>query len=202
MFDVAAIWGEVLPEIKNGVTGVGVWTALNVAKPIAFEDGVFVLGLPAGETELAGHLRVMQTRRLIEVNFGAKVNQRVDLRVIAGTTEHDWETEKRRDLEKRRLQEQALERARKEVAAGKSWETIYDQLSRKFASTPARSLPQNRAKFFLEAVDIVCEALLDTPVTDELAERNFARCLERISTYAELPSTYVAISVLQKSFSG
>lgn len=202
MFDVAAIWGEVLPEVKNGVTGVGVWTALNVAKPIAFEDGVFVLGLPPGETELAGHLRVMQTRRLIEVNFGNKVNQRVDLRVIAGSTVQDWETEKRRDAEKRRLQEQALERARAEVAAGKSWETIYDQLSRKFAQTPSRSLPQNRAKFFLEAVDIVCEALLETPVTDELAERNFARCLERISTYAELPSTYVAITVLQKSFSG
>lgn len=202
MVDVQAVWAEILPDVKNGVTGVGVWTALNVAKPLVLEEGILVVGVPAGDTDLAGHLRVVQTKRLIEQAFGAKIDQRVEVRVIAGQTVQDWETEKRRDAEKRRLQEQALMRARAEAAAGKSWETIYEQLSRKYAATPSRSLPQNRAKFFLEAVDIVAEALLETPINDDLAERNYARCLERIATYCELPSAYVAIRVLERSFSG
>lgn len=203
MYDVQAIWSECLPEVMNAVTGMGVWTALKSAVPIAYEEGTLVLGLPSGQTELAGHLRLPQTKRIIEATFQKRVDgAKVELRMIAGTAVADWETEKRRDIEKRRLQEQALARARKEVEAGKSWETVYEQLSRKYANTPQRSLPQNRAKFFLEAVEIVANALIETPIADDMAERNYARCLERIGTYCELPSAYVGIKVLEKSFGG
>ena len=58
MADLAAIWSEVLPGIRNGVTGVGVWSALNTVRPVAVDDGVLVMGLPHEESELAGHLRL------------------------------------------------------------------------------------------------------------------------------------------------
>jgi hypothetical protein len=202
MYDIQAIWGECVPEVMDGVSGVGMWTAVKTAVAVAIEEDLVVLGLPAQSSELAGHLRLNQAKRVIENALSKRVEKRVEVRIIIGTTPADWETEKRRDAEKRRLQEQALARARAEVAAGKSWETIYEQLSRRFSATEKRSLPQNRAKFFLEAVDIVASALLDTPITDDMAERNYARCLERIAQYSELPSTYVAIRVLEKSFSG
>lgn len=202
MSDLAAVWSELLPEIKRNVTGVGVWTALNACRPVIVEDGTVILGLPSGETELAGHLRLAQTRRAIEDALTKGLGQSVTLRVIDGTSEQDWEIEKKRDAEKRRLQEVALARHRAELAAGVSWEGVYEQISRKFAATPNRSLPQNRAKFFLEAVDIIVEALLEAPITDEMAERNYARCLERVAQYTELPSVLVALKVLEKSFSG
>ena len=63
-------------------------------------------------------------------------------------------------------------------------------------------MPQNRAKFFLEAVEIIAEALQEAPITDDMAERNYARCLERVAQYTELPSVLVALKVLEKSFSG
>lgn len=202
MPELAEVWAEVLPDIRKGVTGVGVWAALNAAKPIALEEGVLVLGLPHAEAELAGHLRLAQTRRLIETEIGKAFEQSLNLRVIEGTTTDDWATEKIRDAEKRRLQEQALARAKAQVQAGSSWESVYEKLSRKFAETPNRSLPQNRAKFFLEAVDIIVEALMSTPITDDLAERNYARCIERVSQYSEIPSALVAVKVLEKSFEG
>lgn len=202
MYDVEAIWSESIPEVMSGVSGVGVWTAVKVCRPVAFDEGTFVLGVPATDSDLAGHLRLAQTRRAIEVAIGKRTNSKVELRVISGTTPQDWETEKRRDAERRRLQEQALQRARAEAAAGKSWESIYEQLSRKYAATPQRSLPQNRAKFFLEAVDVIATALVETPISDDMAERNYARCLERVATYCELPSAYVAVKVLEKSFAG
>lgn len=202
MADPGQVWQEALPDIRKGVTGVGVWAALNACKFVAWEDGQFVLGLEPRDTELAGHLRLPQTKRLIETELARRMDAPVIARIIEGTSTQDWDTEKRRDAEKRRLQEQALARAKQELTARNSWESIYDQLSRKFAAIQNRSLPQNRARFYMEAVDIVSEALRETPVTDDLAERNFARCLERISQYTEIPSAIVAAKVLEKTFEG
>lgn len=202
MHDVKAIWDECLPEIKDKVTGIGVWTALDTAVPIAYEDATFVLGLPSEQSEIAGHLRVPQVNRSIADALSLRFNQRVTPRIINGTRGADWETEKRRDAEKRRIQDQALQRERTEAKSAKSWDTIYSDLNRAYTATPNRSLPQNRAKFLIEAVDILVEALIETPVTDDLAERQYARCLERIAKYTELPSTFVAMKVLEKTFAG
>ena len=199
MPSVVEVWSEALPSIRNGVTGVGVWTALNLAKPIALEDGNFVLGLPHSEMELAGHLRMAMTKRLIETTIGEKVGQTLVLRVIGGTDYADWEVEKRRDAEKRRLTEQSMAKMRAEMTARSNWEHIFEQLSRKFAAVSNRSLPQNRARFFEEAISILAEARKEQTSWDDLGERNFARCVERVAQYTEVPSTIVANLVLQKA---
>lgn len=198
MADLAAIWAGVLPDIRNGVTGVGVWTALNAAVPLAYEDGAFVLGIDHTSSELSGHLKLPQTRVLIERKMGEKLGGPVTLRVIVGTTQADWETEKRRDAEVRRLQEEAINRQRAEAQARTNWEVIYEQLTRKFAAVPNKSLPQNRAAFFNEAIDIIVEAWKTMPIADDYSERNYARCLERVSQYSEVPSVLVAIAVNER----
>jgi hypothetical protein len=200
MPELADVWKAALPEIRDAVTGVGVWTALNAARAIALEDGVLVLGVPHSENELAGHLRLPAARKAIEDVMARELHAPVAVRVIQGTDVEDWDVAKESDAVKRRLAEQANERARAELHARGSWEALYEKLSRKFAETPNRSLPQNRAKFFLEAVDIVSDALIETPITDDMAERNFARCIERISQYCEIPSALVATKVLEKAF--
>lgn len=202
MPEAAEVWNEVLPGIMKEVTGVGVWTALKASIPIVQEDGVFVLGLPPQDSDLAGHLRIPASRRAIETAVASKINQKVDLRVINGTALSDWETEKKRDEERRRLQDQAVARQKIEIAAGKSWDQIYDQLTRSYSALQNRSMPQVRAKYLLEAVEIVASALGEMPINDDLAERNYARCLERIAQYADVPSTLVALKVLEKSFAG
>ncbi len=199
MAEIAEIWQEVLPAIKQSVTGVGVWTALNSATPVAHEDGVFVLGLPHESSELAGHLRMHATKMLIEKLLGEKLGERSTVRIIDGTSPADWETVKRRDAEARRLQEAAINRARAEIESRSSWETIYEQISRRYAQISNKSLPQNRAAFFRDAVQIVVEGLLTHPVDDDLSERNYARCLERIAQYTELPSVFVALRVMEES---
>jgi hypothetical protein len=199
MPDVAQIWNEVLPSIKEGVTGVGVWTALNMAKPLVLEGGQIVLGLPHEAGELAGHLKLSATKRLIEQSISGKVNAPVTLRVIDGVELADWEVEKRRDAEKARLNEQSMNKMRAEMQSRSNWESIYEQLSRKYAAVSNKSLPQNRARFLEEAVELIAEARRSQTTYDELGERNFARCLERLAQYSELPSTLVASQVLQRA---
>lgn len=199
MPDLAEIWSEALPTIKQGVTGVGVWTALNAAKPIAVENGAFVLGLPHELGELSGHLRMPATRRLIEQTVAALLIKPVTLRIIDGTEDSDWELEKRRDSEKARLNEQAMAKMRAELEARTNWDGIYEQLSRKFASFSNKSLPQNRARFYEEALEMIAEGRKGMSTFDDLQERNFARCLERLAHYAEVPSTLVARDVLKRA---
>ena len=199
MADVAQLWSQALPTVKNGVTGVGVWAALNAARPVALEGNVFVLGVPAMESELGGHLRLPAAKRLIEQTMTGLAGSPIQLRVIDGTTQADWDVEKRRDSEKQRLNEQSMAKMRAELQARSSWETIYEQLGRKYAAVPNKSLPQNRARFFEEALAMVAEARHKQETFDELGERNFARCLERLSQYSEVPSTIVASLVLQRA---
>jgi hypothetical protein len=199
MPELAEVWNEALPTIKNGVTGVGVWTALNIARPIAFENGTLVLGLPHTEMELAGHLRMAMTKRLIETTVSSIMNAPIVARVIDGTDYADWEIEKRRDAEKQRLTEQSLAKMRAELNSRSNWEHIFEQLSRKYAAVTNKSLPQNKARFFEEAVAMLAEARQGQTSWDDLGERNFARCIERLAQYSEVPSTIVASFVLQKA---
>jgi len=202
MAGLAEAWSETLPEIMNRVTGVGVWTALKSSVPVAHEDDSIVLGVPSRDSELIGHLKLPQVRNAVESLMSQRLNQKVNLVVINGTTEADWETEKKRQIERRKLQDQALARQRAEVAAGKSWDSVYEDISRVYSALPNRSLPQNRARFFNEAVEIIAQALLEAPINDDLAERNYARCIDRVAQHADLPSTFVALKVLERSFSG
>lgn len=197
MADIVQVWQEALPEIKKSVTGVGVWTALNTCMPVAFEDGTFVLGLPHDANELSGHLRIPATNRTIEVQLAQLLNQPVKVRVIDGVTVTDWEMVKRRDSETKRLQEHAIAKARAESEARMSWEGLYEQISRLYASIQNKSLPQNRAKFYIDAVQLLAKVRQEQTARDDLSERNFARCIERVSQYSEVNSTVVSIDVLK-----
>lgn len=199
MADLAAIWSEVLPGIKDGVTGVGVWSALNAVQPLAVDDGVLVMGLPHGEAELAGHLKLALTRRLIEQAMAEKLKTPVTLRVIDGTGAADYEAVKRRDAESRRLQNAAMEKMRAELSARSNWDSVYENLSRRFAAVATKSLPQNRARFLEEAIEIVAEARRNQGEYDEPGERSFARCIERVAQYADVPSVLVAREILSRS---
>src|SRR5579862_4147862 len=154
MAQLAEVWRGALPKILQGVTGRGVWTALNGAVPITLEEGVFVLGVPPQDNALGAHLRLPSTSQLIERNVSQGLGSQIRLRVIDGTTTEDWELVKRRDVERRRLQEAELTKMKAELQAKTSWEGVYEQLSRRFASVSNRSLPQNRARFLEEAIAI------------------------------------------------
>jgi hypothetical protein len=200
--DIQEVWKVVLPELRKAVTGVGVWAALNSCRPLLVEDDILVIGLPHESSELGGHLRLAHTKHLIETMVSEKYGSKLTLRVIDGTAMTDWETVKRRDIEARRLQDQALEKARLEMAARSTWDSVYEQLGRTYAAISNKSLPQNRARFFREAVALVVEARKANLAKDELGERNFARCIERVAQYSDVPSTVVAMHILGETGEG
>lgn len=197
MADFALTWAQALPTMRQGVTGVGVWAALNAVKPLAVENGFLVLGLDAETFELAGHLRIPSTKKLIEAEMGRRLGEAVHLRVIEGTTLEHWERNKKRDDEARRMQDAALQKQREELSSRTNWESVYESLSRRYAAVSNKSIPMNRARFFEEAISILAEARVNQVNHDDLSERNFARCIERVAQYSEVASTLVAHYVLK-----
>ena len=199
MSDLLRAWNDALPDIRESVTGVGVWTALNRCVPVALEEDILVLGLPHHESDLAGHLKLPHIKREIEKRMSSELRLTVKLRVIDGVTADDYERVKRRDLEARRLQEASLARMKAQLGAKTNWDGIYEQLGRRFAAIQNKSQPQSRARFLDEAVEVVAQGRRDHTEWDDLNERNFARCIERVAQYADVPSTSVARMVLQSA---
>jgi hypothetical protein len=199
MADAAEIWKVALPVIRTKVTGVGVWSALNASIPLAFEDDVLVLGLRPRDGDLSGHLKMVQTKRIIDLEVSRVLGKESQVRVIEGDTPADWDRAKRRDAEAARLREQAENRVRAEISSKTSWDGIYESLSRRYAAVTNKTLPQNRAKFLIDGIQIVADALKTAPPQDDLNERNFGRCIERIAQYSEVPSTLVAAMILDKA---
>lgn len=199
MSSVAEAWSAALPEIRNGVTGRATWNALNVAKPLAIENGVLILGLEHKDRELIGHLNAAAVRRLIETEVGSRVGQAISVRIIDGATPADWERTKRKDQEAERLRDEAREKMKAELQAKSNWETVYESLSRSFGSMQNKTLPQNRAKFLDEAIQLVVDTRLQITERDDLSERNFARCLERVAQYTEIPAGIIAHMVMSRT---
>lgn len=199
MPELTEIWKDLLPKLREAVSGVGVWTALNASRPVALEDGILVIGVPHEDAELSGHLKVVTTKRILETYASRALGESVQVRIIDGVGQAEWEAQKRRDAEARRLQELNMNKMRAEMTARSNWESVYDQLGRQYAAIPNKSLPQNRARFYAGAVELVAETRRGQESWDELGERNFARCLERLAQYAEIPSAIVAGDVLQRA---
>ncbi len=199
MAEPADIWKAALPTIMKGVSGRGAWAALNAVRAITLDDDQLIIGVPQYDGELAGHLKLPQIKRIMELAVAQVTGTSLGVRLIDGTDMADYELVKRRDVERRRLQEAEMVKMRAEMTAKASWETIYEQLGRRFAAVTGKSMPQNRARFYEEALELVAEARRQQTAFDDLGERNFARCLERIAQYAEVPSTIVGVQVLQRS---
>lgn len=192
-------WKDALPEMRNGVTGRAIWAALNAAVPVAIEGGQLVVGLAFKDRELTGHLGSPAVRRVVEAEIGRRMETNLTLRVIDGTTAADWESAKRKEHETDRLREEQRAKARAELTAKSTWDGVYEQLSRSYASIANKALPQNRARFLSEAIVIVAQGRKEIEDRDELTERNFSRCLERVAQYSELPVSMVALLVMQRS---
>jgi hypothetical protein len=195
--DLYDAWNASLEEVKQKVTGVGVWTALNVAIPITVDDGVFVLGFRPQDRDLMGHLKRPGTQRVIEDEILRHLGEKVKVYLLDGITINDWNTHKRLQAEAKKVKERDSKKAVTENLAARKWDDFYDQLSRDYTNMPTKSMPQARARFLDQAVGALAAQLEGTEM-DEAAERNFARCLERVGQYAECPPSIVATMVLQR----
>jgi hypothetical protein len=198
MVDFGSAWRGALDEIKKDVTGRTLWQALDSVVPILLDGDIAVLGVPHEESSVIGHLRMTQTRRVIEMKLSARLGKTVRAEIIIGETPADWQGVKDRVEQVTQLQQREYEKAHSVRERERQWEAAYEQLSRMFNAVPNKSLPQSRARYVIVGVDAIAEAIGEQGELDEVGDRSVARLIERVAQYAEVPPTQVALLLLRK----
>lgn len=189
-------WSLIREKVKQQVTGRTLYRALDALMPVTIEGETVVLGLPHADYQLAGHLNAPNVRRWIEQYLAEAYGFQPNVVIIEGTTLADWQLHLRKQEELKKLAEQTARKQTQTTRAYTTWETLYEQVGRKFAETPGRSLAINRARYLREVIQMVKEALQKLPLESEQDERQLNRVIERIATNAEVPATLVAWSIL------
>lgn len=189
-------WNAIRERVKQQVTGRTLYRALDALQLVTIEGETVVLGLPHEEYQLAGHLNAPTVRKWIEQYIEEAYAIRPQLVIIEGATLQDWQLHQRKQEELRRLSEQGVRKREAETRTYTNWEAVYEQVGRKFAETPGRSLATNRARYLNEMIAFVRDALQRIPVETEADERQLNRIIERIANNAEAPSAIVAWLIL------
>jgi hypothetical protein len=195
------IWAEVVERVKDRTISPSLWHALEQARGVTVEDDWLVVGFSSADIPLRGHLASGEHRNTIDKVINEVARKPLTLRLIEGISPADWENTKRREAVAEAQREAARRKKLEEVSSGKSWEVVLEQVSRQYAKMPMRQLPQVRARYLENAIVMVSEAL-DTMFPggekmDELAERNLARVIEKVSALVEIPATEVALFLLR-----
>jgi hypothetical protein len=198
--NIRELWDKVVNEVKLRVIHPTLWRTLELAVPITIEDNQFIVGMPPGSFHLSGHMTSSEHKNAIEKAITQFSGLQLNLRVIDGVTYQDWIQVKRKDESLQAIKEAAQKKREAETAVTKSWEGLLETVSRRYANTPYRQLPQFRARYLVEMLKIISEAmdeLMPEGRIDELAERSLARVIEKVATLTEVPAPIIALELLR-----
>jgi hypothetical protein len=199
--EVQKLWEVVVEKVKTRLVMPSLWRAMEGCRPLLVEDGVLVLAFPPSVAHGASLLMESKSQNIIERVLEELTGQQLRLKVIHGETIADWEEEKKRGAASAQLQAAAAERRRRETAAGQTWDSVSEQLARRYAETPLRQLPHVQAAFLDEAIGVLADAvqrMMNTAAIPEPEQRAYARTLDKVAERAQVPATLVAWLVRQR----
>lgn len=189
-------WSAIRERVKQKVSGPTLYRALDALQLVTIEGETVVLGLPHESYLLVGHLNAPTVRKWIDQFIEEAYAFRPQVVIIEGTTLQDWQLHLRKQEELRRLSDEGTRKREAETRVYTNWEAVYEQVGRKFAETPGRSLTSNRARYLNEMIAFVRDALTRLPVESEADERQLNRIIERIANNVDAPAAVVAWLIL------
>lgn len=191
------LWANCVERLKDRVNNRSFWEAIEATQPITIEDSILIIGLDALNFNLASHILQTATMHAVSETVREVFQQPLQVRLIEGTTLADWEMLKEREARLAAARQQPEVHAAPVEAPANSWDALYDQIARLYATTPYRSLPQGKARYAVEALYTLVEAMdtLYPPDADEMTERSLARILDRIAGASEIPASVLAFEL-------
>lgn len=191
------LWSNCVERLKDRVNNRSFWEALEQAQPVTVENDILIIGLDPENFNRASHLQQVTNMHAINEVAQELFNQPLQVRVIEGTTLQDWEAAKEKDARIAAMKEAGTTRSINVDRQMTGWDGLYEQVARLYMQTPSRSLPQGKARYAIEALNAVAEAMDtlygDNP--DETAERSLSRTLERIGNSSDIPPAVLAFEL-------
>ena len=200
----AQVWANAVDRVKHTIISPGLWRALERVIPVAWENGIFVIGLAPSDGQLGSLLKSRDNQLAIERALReASGVADLQMRLIDGTHYEDWDSAKLRDAAAHAQRTQAGQKQIVATATLTSWDAVYDQVSRLWAGFEYRSLWTGRGRYLDTALGIV-EQAMDGGLypaegkADEQAERALSRVLERIASMTGSDAAVVALLLFQR----
>ncbi len=186
--------------------------AMQAAIPITLDKDILVLSMPGAERHLAGHMETAANRNAIINALEFTSGQRLDFRIIDGSSVEEWEKLKKgeqqaRDTAARAKRGGAVTVPRPGAAGGEGpWDELIQRVHRQYQQVPKRQYPQAKARYLREALTWVAatdaELRYQDDVDEDAHERALARAIERIAAVLELPALLVALQLENMKRSG
>lgn len=191
------LWATCVDRLKDRINNRSFWEAVESTWAITIDNGILVIGLPPEYISRASLITQVSTLHTVNTVVQEVFRQPLRVQIIEGLTLQDWEAHKEREARMAAARQAVPAAPRPVTSAGGSWEMVYEQMARLFAQMPYRSLPQGKARYADQALNILVEAMdtLYPAEPDEQAERSLARVLERISNVSEIPAAMLAFEL-------
>ncbi len=201
--DLEAVWAEVNRLLREGPVNRALWDAAEVAKPLALEERMLILGITAANFRHASYIQTDVNRALLRQLITQCCGIDADLRVIAGESAEDWQKTKEREKEAEEKAVAGIRRAASFKGAEAVWEAAYHEINQAFAGVRARAYGTTKARLLIKALPILYKAehaaRAEESAADEAHERQVNRAVDRIATNVDLSATAVALEYMRYS---
>jgi hypothetical protein len=177
--------------------------AMQAAVPITLDDDLLVITMPGSERHLAGHMQTAANRNAIVNALELTSGQRLDFRIIDGTTVEEWEALKAGEVKARESASRAragtrAAEPRSSVTVGEGpWDEVIQRIHRQYQQLPKRQYPQSKARYLREALSWIAanddELRYQENFDEDVHERALARAIERLASVLDLPPVVVAM---------
>jgi len=192
------LWANCVDRLKDRINNRSFWEALEATHPITIENDHLIIGIDGENFNRSSHITQVSTLNTVHRIIAEVFNRPLTVQLVEGTTLADWEAYKAREARIAASRQTApAQSPGAPIVPSDNWDGVYEQLSRLFAQTTHRSLPQGKARYANEALYLLVEAMdtiyPDPP--DEHSERNLARALDRIAASADIPASVIAFEM-------
>lgn len=200
------VWNKTVQEVKERNFFPPFWQALDSVVPLSLEEEHIILGFKPGTFHLRTHIETGSNRVLIEEVISKLMGKPYTIKVVEASSPEEWQFIKEREERIEEVEMEEFARRRGTMGILREWEKFILELHRIYSSIPQRSLPQVRASFLYQIMPRILakrkELYSDDENTKETNEKAFARLLDRLSSWTDIPSTIIALELLKREKEG
>ena len=195
------LWEQMTELLHKGNLNPALWEAVDAVTPVVVDGDTLVVGLRPARMQHAGYIETSQNKSQLQDLLEKLVGQRLDIRVISGTSLEDWQRTKAREaagVEETAAKVRART-AQKEARA--IWQEGGERVANIFTGARARARGTDLAQLMMKAIQetyqIEQDARAEAGDAEELHGQQVNRIIDRIATYCNVSATVVALEYLR-----
>jgi len=199
MATAQALWERAKSLVRQRVPFTpDLWRSVEAAVPVTVDGTTFVLGLATENEALRSYLETTTMTALIREVLRELTGVEMQVAIIMGTTEEDWQRYKARQEQVRQLTSRTAEVTTRK-AKERDWSWFIHQLDHDHAHLPHRQYDFVKAQFLLDcarkAAEFALEYLAHRPDRKEEVTRELERVCQRLAGMLNAPPIVVGIEI-------